>query len=89
MGAQRPLATCDSTRCESAAISDDVAQGSQCSIRMTQDHHAPLVGRALLLARRSLRRARGTMTRRQLTWLALFGGVLGFAFGPRLLALLT
>jgi hypothetical protein len=29
------------------------------------------------------------MTRRQLTWLALFGGVLGFAFGPRLLALLT
>jgi hypothetical protein len=28
------------------------------------------------------------MTRRQITWLALFGFVLGFAFGPRLLALL-
>lgn len=28
------------------------------------------------------------MTRRQLTYLALSGFVLGFAFGPRLLALL-
>jgi hypothetical protein len=28
------------------------------------------------------------MTRRQITWLALFGFVLGFAFGPRLLSLL-
>jgi len=55
---------------------------------MTQDHHAPLVGRALLLARDGIRRARGTMTRRRLKWLALFGFVLGFAFGPRLLALL-
>jgi hypothetical protein len=28
------------------------------------------------------------MTRRQLTWLAIFGFVLGLAFGPRVLALL-
>lgn len=54
---------------------------------MTQDHHAPLVGRALIFARRGLRRARGKITRRQLTRLALLGFVLGFAFGPRLLAL--
>jgi len=81
------LATCGSTRCERAALRDDVAQGSQCSVGMTQ-YHAPLVGRALLHARRGLRRARGTITLRQLKWLALFGFVLGFAFGPRLLALL-
>lgn len=55
---------------------------------MTQDHHAPLVGRALLLGRRGLRRVRATMTRRQLKRLALLGFVLGFVFGPRLLALL-
>jgi hypothetical protein len=55
---------------------------------MTQDHHAPLAGRALIRGRNALRRMRGTITRRQLKWLALCGLVLGFAFGPRLLALL-
>lgn len=55
---------------------------------MTQDHPAPLLGRALLLARNGVRRARGKLTRRQLTRLAVLGFVLGFALGPRLLALL-
>lgn len=54
---------------------------------MTKDHDAPLAGRALLLARNGLRRARGAMTRRRLKWLALSGFVLGFAFGPRFLSL--
>lgn len=49
---------------------------------------APLAGRALLLARNSLRRIQRAPARRQLTWLALFGLVLGFAFGPSLLAFL-
>lgn len=55
------------------------------SHRMPQ---APLAGRALLLARNSLRRIQRAPARRQLTWLALFGLVLGFAFGPSLLAFL-
>ena len=53
---------------------------------MTQ-HPAPVAGRALILCRRGLRRVRGTTTPRQLKWLALSGLVLGFVFGPRLIAL--
>ncbi len=55
---------------------------------MTQDARALLAGRALIACRRGLRRARRTMTMRQLKWLAVAGFVLGFAFGPRLFALL-
>jgi len=57
-------------------------------LRMTQRCPALLAGRALILCRRGLRRARGALTMRQLTWLAVAGFVLGLAFGPRLLALL-
>ena len=56
--------------------------------RMPQDTPSLLAGRALIFLRRGLRRARGALTMRQLTWLAVAGLVLGFAFGPRLLALL-